>query len=330
MKESQRREHSREASDAQARDNRGVAVCICTRNRPRQFARCLHWVLTQQLSGRDHGIDVVVVDNSVDGAERATVEAYAQRMLPVAYIHEPRPGIPFARNAALDAALGRFPSWIAFIDDDEVPPRGWLSRLLETAVRESADVVHGGAIRASAAEIENLAESWRPSDAAPRARRSTSAATNNVLFRTWIVADPVGLRFDEAMRDTGGSDGEFFMRAADAGAAIVRTADAPVFEEQGEEREAPSWLRRRSFRVGANCNYRYRKNRRPGVVAMALLLGRATESAGRASTRILLAALVVPVSPSRANALARRGVLDLCFAWGCLAPYFGVGPKAYY
>jgi glycosyltransferase involved in cell wall biosynthesis len=275
-------------------------------------------------------LKVVVVDNSDIGEERGRVEALASQHGIITYVHEPRPGIPFARNAALEAALKSAPTWIAFIDDDEVAPCGWLAKLLQTAALSRADVVHGAVVRSHAAEIDHLVGNWRPRHVVPRAKRTRKAATNNVLFRAWIVAYPIGLRFDENMRESGGSDGEFFMRVADARAVMVRTDDAPVFEEKHSERETSSWMRKRAFRVGANCSYRYRKNRRPGIVAATLIVGRAAESSGRAFLRVLLSLLMIPVSRSRASSLAQKGMLDICFAWGCLAPYFGIKPKTYY
>ena len=308
-----------------------VVVCICTRDRPQGFARCLASVLSQALLKdlKDHcQLKVVVVDNSSTASERARILALASQNAPAIYVREPRPGIPFARNAALEAALKLGPEWIAFIDDDAVAPRGWLVRLIEIAETAKADVVQGALISVGAANIEDLAAARRPRDSVAKVRRASTAATNNVLFRTWIVDKPAALRFDENMQ-CGGSGGEFFMRAAIAGARLVRTSDAPVFEERSKEREAPSWLRRRAFRVGANCNYRYRKNRRLKLVAAALLLGRAAESAARGVLRALLSLLILPVSLQRASTLARTSTLDFCFAWGCVGPYFGIEPRRY-
>ena len=309
-----------------------VVVCICTRDRPRGLARCLTSVLSQALLKdlKDHcQLKVVVVDNSSTASERARIVALDSHKVPVIYVHEPKPGIPFARNAALEAALKLRPKWIAFIDDDEVAPHGWILTLIETAEVAKADVVQGALISVSAANIEDLAAAWRPRGAVAKVRRASTAATNNVLFRTWIVDRPTALRFDENMQECGGSDGEFFMRAAIAGAQIMRTSDAPVFEERSKEREAPSWLRQRAYRVGANCNYRYRKNRRPKLVALTLLLGRAAERAVRGVLQALLSLLVLPFSLQRASTFAHRSTLDFCFAWGCVAPYFGVEPRGY-
>lgn len=275
-------------------------------------------------------MELVVCDNSDAGRERGNIEALASQGLRVTYVHEPAAGIPLARNAALDAALRLNADWIAFVDDDEVAPQSWLARLFEVAKSTAADVVHGTMVPTHAKEIAHLAASWRAGNSVPTARRTRKAATNNVLFRTWIVAAPALLRFDENMRACGGSDGEFFMRAADAGAVMVRTGDAPIFEEQGEERKTASWQRRRAFRVGANCNYRYRKNRKPSYLAAVLVLGRAAEGSVRGLAKALSSLLLLPVNVARAATLAKNGTVDLCFAWGCVAPYFGVRPTSYH
>jgi hypothetical protein len=69
------------------------------------------------------------------------VEALAaEAPFPVTYVHEPEPGVANARNAALAQARGAF---IAFLDDDEEAPEGWLAALLAAQARFDADVVFG-------------------------------------------------------------------------------------------------------------------------------------------------------------------------------------------
>jgi succinoglycan biosynthesis protein ExoM len=303
-----------------------VMVCVCTRERPQALARCLPLVLSQRLPPA-YRLQVVVVDNSLSGNERSTVHEQAGGI--VHYVHEPVAGIPIARNAALREALRLGSSWIVFIDDDCVPTSGWLSRLLEIAVATDADVLQGGLIRHSG-DLNTYANPPPRSPTPLAVRRCRNAATNNVLLRSWIVTEPVALRFDIQMRESGGSDGEFFMRADDIGAIIMRTDEAPVLEAWGEERSSPSYLCMRAFRVGANCNYRYRKNRRPGIWAATLIVLRAGERFGRSGMRMLFSMFLTPFNFGRARHVAWMGILDLCFAWGCIAPYFGIRTTKYY
>jgi glycosyltransferase involved in cell wall biosynthesis len=61
----------------------------------------------------------------------------------IASIHEPEPGIPFARNRGVSAALP-WADVIAFIDDDEVPADAdWLAQLAGPLASGVADVTTG-------------------------------------------------------------------------------------------------------------------------------------------------------------------------------------------
>lgn len=303
-----------------------AVVCICTLDRFEALERCLSSVMAQELPSA-YRFEVTVVDNSSTGNVRDYVEGLAPGF--VHYVHERTPGIPFARNAALDKATTLRPSWIAFVDDDCIPTQGWLSRLLQVAAAAGADVMQGGLVRRSG-DAKDYAAAWRLPSAPLPARRSRNAATYNVVFRSWIVAEPQRLRFDTNMLESGGSDGEFFMRVGDLGAVIMRTDDAPVVESWEDDRSSSSYLRMRAFRVGANCNYRYRKNRRPAVRAATLILVRAGERLVRSGVRMMHSIIVAPFSIHRARRSAWAGILDLWFAWGCVAPYFGVRTSKYY
>ena len=87
------------------------------------------------------GLELVIVDNDQTPSARPLAEALAaEAPFPVIYVHEPEPGVANARNAALERAGGDF---IAFLDDDEEAPEGWLAALLAAQARFAADVVFG-------------------------------------------------------------------------------------------------------------------------------------------------------------------------------------------
>ena len=97
-----------------------VVVCVCTKDRPIMLHRCLDSLLRQRVSDGSLDLHLLIVDNSAHGGVRETVRQYGDGSLPIAYVHEPRAGIPVARNAALSALEHISPDWIAFIDDDEI------------------------------------------------------------------------------------------------------------------------------------------------------------------------------------------------------------------
>lgn len=99
-----------------------LTVAVCTRDRPEELRRALASLAAQLLPP----VEVLVIANAPgDGRTRELVE----REFPsVHYVEEPAPGLDFARNRALSAALGDV---VAFLDDDAVAEPGWTQAMLE-------------------------------------------------------------------------------------------------------------------------------------------------------------------------------------------------------
>ncbi|MDP3659650.1 glycosyltransferase family 2 protein [Phenylobacterium sp.] len=117
-----------------------VSVVIPTQRRPVGLAAAAGSVLRQ--TGVDpSSVELLVVDNDQAPSAEAMTQALAvQAPFAVRYIHEPRAGVAHARNAAMAQARGDF---VAFLDDDEEAPSGWLHALLDVQARFDADVVFG-------------------------------------------------------------------------------------------------------------------------------------------------------------------------------------------
>ncbi len=95
------------------------SVVICTRNRPHHLERCLSSVA--RLDFRAY--EVVVVDNaSRDGTTPRLAAMWGAR-----YVEEKVIGLSRARNRGLEACRGEI---VAYLDDDAVPERGWLTQLI--------------------------------------------------------------------------------------------------------------------------------------------------------------------------------------------------------
>jgi GT2 family glycosyltransferase len=103
-----------------------LAVVVCTRDRPRQLARTLDALRRE----RDAIDELVVVDQSVEPlAPDAGVRVIADRGR----------GLSRARNLALAQTHA---AWLAFVDDDCRPERGWAQALrAEIAAHPEAAMV---------------------------------------------------------------------------------------------------------------------------------------------------------------------------------------------
>lgn len=98
-----------------------VTVAVCTRDRTDNLALCLD-SLTHL---RYPHLDVLVVDNAP--SSEATQTLVASRFPKFRYVHEPRPGLDWARNRAIRESTGDL---IAFTDDDVVVDSAWVTELV--------------------------------------------------------------------------------------------------------------------------------------------------------------------------------------------------------
>jgi GT2 family glycosyltransferase len=110
----------------------GASVLICTRDRAEDLRKCLASLVGQTMKPRE----IIVVDNaSKTGQTRDVVLAAG-----ATYVREDRPGLDFARNAAIRAATADI---VAFTDDDVVLHPLWLENLTKAFDRPEIVCVTG-------------------------------------------------------------------------------------------------------------------------------------------------------------------------------------------
>ena len=205
----------------------------------------------------------LVVDNDADGSARQVVDECAGLYGDTLdYVIEEAPGIPLARNRALDEATAGGARLLAFIDDDEYPAPDWLVRLVGHYVETGAVLVGGPVrLREPALEVGLWKRFWLRSLVArgrvleDRAATAASAgkiemiATNNWLADLeWIAANSI--RFDNSMRVSGGSDGRFFFDIRKSGGRVSWCREALVYEPIASERSTLRYHMSRAFSQG--------------------------------------------------------------------------------
>jgi GT2 family glycosyltransferase len=262
-----------------------VAICVATYARPDGLARVLDGLSTQHV---DALVRVVVVDNDAAGPSRAACEARASAFgLGLRYEVEPRRGITYARNKAVETA-GADVDFIAMLDDDEVPEARWLASLLRVQAKYDADIVTGPVIPYFPEAPSDWVRDGRFFD---RPRYETGhtlphAHTHNVLVRR-AVFERTG-RFDDRFALTGGEDLQFFRRAKADGARIVWANDASVEEWIPASRTNLGWLLRRAYRSGGTLG-QVDRDRPDVIVALPMRIV-------RGGGRMVQGALLLPVA----------------------------------
>ncbi len=133
-------------------DPPAISVVLATRNRPEEAIRCLA-ALDRQMY---RNFEVIVVDNAPSSnATRDAVEAARPFNFPCRYLHEPRPGLSWARNAGVAAAEADL---IAFLDDDERADVWWLAEIARGFKRSATVGCVSGLV--FPAELDSPPQHW--------------------------------------------------------------------------------------------------------------------------------------------------------------------------
>jgi glycosyltransferase involved in cell wall biosynthesis len=225
-----------------------LTVMIPTQRRLGGLAVAVRSVLGQQGVS---DLEIIVVDNDQVDSARSTVEALAaDAACPIHYVHEPRAGVANARNAGMAKASGEL---IAFLDDDEEAPAGWLAALLAAQARYDADVVFGP-VRARApdsvaAHRDYLERFFSRLGPAEGGVIDHYYGCGDSLLRRSALPDPVS-PFAAERNQIGGEDDMLFGQMKAAGAVFAWEPAAWVWEDPVPERLTLDYTIARAFAYG--------------------------------------------------------------------------------
>ncbi|MFN3514897.1 MAG: glycosyltransferase family 2 protein [Phenylobacterium sp.] len=196
-------------------------------------------------------LELVVVDNDPAASARDTVAGLAaEAPFPVAYVHEPSPGVANARNSALAKAQAPL---IAFLDDDEEAGEGWLAALLAVQADCGADVVFGpvrGRAPASVVRHRSYLERFFSREG-PEAAGPIDHyyGCGNSLLRRAALPDP-DRPFAADRNFIGGEDDLLFAQMQARGARFAWAPEAWVWEDPVPSRLSLRYAIVRAFGYG--------------------------------------------------------------------------------
>jgi len=135
------------------REGPTITAAVCTRGRPESLTRLLDSLCPQDYPR----MRVLVVDNAPtdDKTRQAVLGAQDKHGVDIDYVVEPRPGLSWARNRAIESADGEV---IAWVDDDERCDPWWATEIARGFVEvPEADGVTGIIIPG---EIATKSQEW--------------------------------------------------------------------------------------------------------------------------------------------------------------------------
>lgn len=221
-----------------------AAICLLTRRRPVMLAGALA-SLDELVVPDNTRVTIVLVENDDHETARQTVETFgSQTGKSVHYVLEKRMGIPFARNAAVRAALAMDADVVLFFDDDEIVDRQWLAHMLDRFRTSHLQLIGGPVFARSATSPEPWVRTQLRRGLADRFERRANKAARlfgkggdsriTIVTNNWLASRDVfevhSIEFDGAYAKTGGSDTKFFHDAVAAGVKTGWAPEAKVFE----------------------------------------------------------------------------------------------------
>ena len=248
-----------------------LTIAICTKDRPAGVERLLRSLAGQAtaLPEGSAGLEILIIDNAPSDERTREVAAHWSE---VRYVREPRPGLNFARNRALQEARGQI---LAFLDDDVVVDQHWAAGFANAWADNPDAAAFTGQVLPM--ELETEAQiifeergGFRrgfdrvrygpvlPGNSLYPGGAGIFGAGANMAFRVDVLRRMGG--FDEAL-DTGaavpgGGDLDIFYRIIRAGHALVYEPRFLVFHQHRRDMKALLVQYRRSWGLGFMCYMR--------------------------------------------------------------------------
>ncbi len=227
-----------------------VVIAILTFQRSARLRRLLPHVVNTLKSV--HDIEILIIDNNPLPNELRFAEEFAEQThYPIHYVHEPKPGVSNARNAAIKFASTRF---LAFLDDDMEVTENWIDGLVKVAIEHKAGVVFGPLI----AKFEDPAnpENGYLAPFYTRQTRQTEEGLSDDAFGTGgclidlercLMPEPP---FDPRLNESGGEDDIFFEFLHENGIKYGWAPSAICYECVPKDRTTPDYIAKRHFGFG--------------------------------------------------------------------------------
>jgi succinoglycan biosynthesis protein ExoM len=227
-----------------------IVIGIPTYKRPIMLKKLLLNIKECNISNSSvKNINIIVIDNDSERTAEGTVNdliAHFTGSIRLNYYNYPVKGLSNVRNKLFDQAFDLNPDFIVCIDDDEFPTTDWLNQLLTTITESAADIVLGPVIPVFEHNVSPYISYWFKYKNLNNHQKIDFFWTGNFIISSKFLLKNK-IKFDDRFNFTGSEDSHFGVTALKAGATILWSKDAVVYETIPEKRAKLFWLIKRSY-----------------------------------------------------------------------------------
>lgn len=312
-----------------------ICVGVITRNRPEMFVKLLDSLRDMTCTG-GFAITFAIVENGSRKTLCEIVENF-KRETPnsnTVYEIEERIGIPIARNRVLCISQRANAELVAFIDDDETADREWLHNFVTEMQERGLDLAGGPArlhpVDPAASSAQRVIwrglvrRNHRIERRANALKQAGQDSVVTIITSNWMCRrrflDETGVRFNEALRYSGGSDTSFYRSARAKGAKTGWVGGAIVYEFMPLSRLNARYQFRRT-RDQAMASF-HRKYERVTAIAVA-------RSAGFFVVKVVAGVCLLLVAPLNGGRTLTAAIRSFGFAFGRVRAVFGQRSEHY-
>ncbi|MDD5584107.1 MAG: glycosyltransferase [Candidatus Omnitrophica bacterium] len=240
-----------------------ITVIVCTYNRCASLTHTLDALIRQEAY---YPFDIIVVDNNSHDATKDVVEEIGKAaQMPIMYYVEQQQGIAYARNRGANEAKGKY---IAYIDDDAIPDKDWLTQIVWafTTLKPSPVCVVGrveltwenGRSRRFPAEYETIVGKYDFGNESCYLGEDDYLITMNAAFHKELFLRTGGFRTYLGRKGDcllSGEDNDMYHRLYKSGVKIYYNPKQIIYHFVPRSRQRLTWLAKRIFWDGVTQVY---------------------------------------------------------------------------
>ena len=226
-----------------------IAICICfSKNNENHHHKILNNLNILKIP-KDYNLSFyLVVNNNPTRLMNLKKKIITNKKINIIILRSAKKDIPNTRNIFLSKIKKKNVKYIGFLDDDCNIKRNWVFDMVKFIKKNDCQIVGGPQLHET--RIHKYKSFYQFMEPKYTHKQTVNwIATNNCFFKKQILNEN-NFKFDEELKNIGGSDQLFFAKLKRAQYEIMWNEKAKVIEYYQKNRENFKWFIMRNFRYG--------------------------------------------------------------------------------